>query len=64
MKKWLTSTFNRLPALIIFLLFAATGYSTARSSDIPLELVKLPPGFKINIYATDIPNARSMVMSP
>jgi glucose/arabinose dehydrogenase len=31
---------------------------------IHLDLIKLPAGFKIELYAADIPNARSMVMSP
>ncbi len=31
---------------------------------LPLERIKLPPGFKIEIYAKDIPNARSMTLSP
>ena len=26
--------------------------------------ISLPPGFKIGVYASDIPNARSMVLSP
>ena len=26
--------------------------------------ISLPPGFKINIYAADVPNARSMALSP
>lgn len=28
----------------------------------PLEQIKLPPGFKIELYAKDIPNARSMTL--
>ena len=31
---------------------------------IHLDLIKLPAGFRIDLYAADIPNARSMVMSP
>ena len=31
---------------------------------IHLDLIKLPAGFKIDLFAADIPNARSMVMSP
>src|SRR5690606_4037172 len=29
-----------------------------------LEDIQLPPGFKIEFYARDVPNARSMVLSP
>jgi len=30
----------------------------------PLELIKLPPGFKIELYAEDLPSARAMALSP
>ena len=26
--------------------------------------IKLPPGFKIEVYGSNVPNARSMVLSP
>ncbi|MCL4691595.1 MAG: sorbosone dehydrogenase family protein [Candidatus Hydrogenedentes bacterium] len=29
-----------------------------------LDMIKLPPGFTISMYAEDVPNARSMVLSP
>jgi len=49
-----------------FLLLATLAACGAAESynGIHLELVKLPPGFKIDLYADDIPDARSMVMSP
>lgn len=31
--------------------------------DLPLHLLKLPKGFTINVYAKDVPNARSMTFS-
>jgi glucose/arabinose dehydrogenase len=31
---------------------------------LPLEQMKLPPGFEISIYASDVENARSMTLSP
>lgn len=34
------------------------------NSDLPLDKIKLPPGFKIEIYAEDVVNARSMALSP
>jgi glucose/arabinose dehydrogenase len=34
------------------------------SMALPLEQIKLPPGFHISIYATNVPNARSMTLSP
>lgn len=38
----------------------------AASAETPSELrrIKLPPGFRIDYYARDVPNARSMVLSP
>ena len=32
--------------------------------DLPLEKIKLPPGFKIEIFARDLPGARSLCLSP
>ena len=29
---------------------------------LPLEKIKLPPGFSISIYATGVPNAREMAL--
>ncbi len=39
------------------------GILLTNNTDLPLDLIKIPKGFKIEIYATDIPNARSMVIS-
>jgi glucose/arabinose dehydrogenase len=36
----------------------------AISLALPLEHIKLPPGFEISIYASDVENARSMTLSP
>ncbi|MEJ0032060.1 MAG: hypothetical protein WDO15_17545 [Bacteroidota bacterium] len=36
---------------------------TQKSKDLPLNLVKLPKGFSIAIYA-EVPDARSMALSP
>ena len=33
------------------------------TTDLPLDLIKLPEGFTIEIYASDIPDARSMILS-
>jgi len=41
-----------------FVLFAAN----VSAADLPLHLVKLPPGFKIELYADNIPNARSLTL--
>lgn len=31
---------------------------------LPLDLIKLPPGFSIEVYASEVPNARQMALSP
>lgn len=38
------------------------GNSAAYSQEFPLELIKLPPGFSIEVYAKGIPNARAMAL--
>lgn len=40
-----------------------TAYS-AHSAELPLKDIKLPPGFDISIYAGNLPNARSLALSP
>jgi glucose/arabinose dehydrogenase len=37
------------------------GLSSLPANEIPLDKIKLPPGFEISLYAAGIPNARSMV---
>jgi glucose/arabinose dehydrogenase len=53
-----------LLATIIFILLiplqACAGLETTQL----LEKITLPPGFKIQIYAENVPNARSMTLSP
>jgi glucose/arabinose dehydrogenase len=41
--------------------FPTTGRSVAT---LPLEKIKLPPGFSISIYADNVPGARSMTLAP
>ena len=36
----------------------------AAAAELPLERIKLPPGFRIEVYATGVKNARKMVLSP
>jgi len=47
---------------------APSGKSDARPavshSRLPLDSIHLPPGFKIDVYADDLPNARQMALSP
>ena len=36
----------------------------ATAQDLPLQTIKLPPGFKLNLYAANVEGARSMTLSP
>jgi glucose/arabinose dehydrogenase len=38
--------------------------TVAYTGDLPIDRIKLPEGFKIEVYAENIPNARSMALSP
>ncbi|MET0284036.1 MAG: sorbosone dehydrogenase family protein [Polyangiales bacterium] len=40
------------------------GQAAEPDVDLPLAKLKLPPGFKIGIYASDVEDARSMALSP
>ncbi len=42
----------------------STPDSSGFTSKLPLNLIKLPPGFKITTFAEDVKNARSMALSP
>ncbi len=51
--------------LILYLLFAAAACQAAGGTRaIHLDRIQLPPGFTIKLYARNVPNARSMDMSP
>lgn len=40
------------------------GISSLPANEIPVDKLKLPPGFKAEVWASGMPNARSMVQSP
>ncbi len=40
----------------------ATNAATTRARDLPLDLIQLPPGFAIDVFAEDVPNARQMAL--
>ena len=52
--------------MILFVLFstAVSCHTAGAAGRIHLDQIQLPPGFKIQLYARDVPNARSMAMSP
>src|SRR4051812_26245238 len=59
------SRFLSLPWLSRFLLLLLASCSPADSiGEGSLDTIKLPPGFAISVYASNVPNARSMVLSP
>jgi glucose/arabinose dehydrogenase len=37
---------------------------SACGAELPLKDIKLPPGFEISVYAGNVPNARSLTLSP
>ncbi|MCH7750297.1 MAG: sorbosone dehydrogenase family protein [Acidobacteria bacterium] len=54
--------FRSLVAIAIGL--AVVGAGAAGAQDIPLDKITVPDGFTIEVYASDVPNARSMALSP
>jgi glucose/arabinose dehydrogenase len=52
-----------LTAVAVALVLPACGQASGAGS-LPLETIKLPPGFHIQLYAHPVPGARSMVLSP
>src|SRR4030067_108469 len=51
------------PSLAIILIVTSC-ISQGSSAKLPLEKIKLPPGFKISVYAEKVSGARSMTLSP
>jgi glucose/arabinose dehydrogenase len=37
---------------------------SGNGQDLPIDLIELPPGFEIDVYAAKLPGARSMTLSP
>lgn len=58
----------RGPQLVLSLLVLLTGPVSCRGADstqgLPLHQITLPTGFEIGIYASHVPNARSMALGP
>ena len=50
-----------MPALARILAVLALPAATACAADLPLERIKLPPGFAIEVYA-EVPGARSLAL--
>ena len=52
-----------LRAVVLAAGLAAAGRASAQRR-LPLDKIKLPPGFHVDLYATPVPEARSMALSP
>ena len=50
--------------LLLFVLSLSFLICFSDSANLPIDLVNLPDGFEINIYAENVNNARSMALSP
>src|SRR5512138_1752190 len=55
------SELRRLASLLCGIFLSAYAVEGA---ELPLKDIKLPPGFEISIYAGNLPNARSLTLSP
>lgn len=57
---------NAVLCVLLFLsgLFTPVCLPAASAQTLPLRTIKLPPGFEISVYASDVPNARSLALSP
>src|SRR5262245_39941616 len=38
--------------------------NSAPAAELPLNDIRLPPGFEVRIYAGNVPNTRSLALSP
>ena len=55
---------SALPRLSVLLYGIFLSAYAAYSAELPLKDIKLPPGFEISVYAGNLPNARSLTLSP
>jgi len=53
-----------LTALALTSTLAALGLPAGAGEELPLERIKLPPGFTIDVYASGLEDARSMALAP
>ncbi len=63
MKKRALPLLISFSVLIVFFCIPAT-VSAIFHKPLPLQTIKLPPGFSIAVYADNVPNVRSMTLSP
>ena len=51
---------TRLP--VVMTLCGALSGCSATAADLPVDRIELPPGFSIEVFASDLPNARSLAL--
>ncbi len=49
---------------VLIALAAGVGVASRAAQSVPLETITLPPGFRIELYAANVPMARHMALSP
>lgn len=52
------------PQIFFISLLTLFSSATCSNGELRLDKIKLPPGFKIEVYAGNVPGARSMTLSP
>jgi glucose/arabinose dehydrogenase len=52
------------PAAVLILGALLLCAARGRAAELPLDGIRLPPGFRIDLYADKVPGARSMALSP
>jgi glucose/arabinose dehydrogenase len=55
---------RRLTAAVSFLVLAGCSTPAPSAAEPPLDSIRLPEGFRIDVYASGVPDARSMARSP
>lgn len=53
-----------LPSTLVLLIGLTSCAGVDNAQGLPLHQITLPPGFEIDVYASPVPNARSMTLSP
>ena len=53
---------HRVLPLLVFALLLRAFVPVDAQSNLPIDTIQLPPGFKIEVYASGIPNARSLAL--
>jgi glucose/arabinose dehydrogenase len=57
-----TNTMSRVVGFVIFSMILFFVENRIHASSLPLDTIKLPPGFAITVYADNVPNARGMTL--